>query len=101
MNITTYRVKQYNATYKTVVCVDDKPVCIVSGVGKTLSNVIAYLNGYDVPIADGKIKIALDNRRREESESNKNICDSCANKGYSCPAGLIRIHCDFYKSGSE
>jgi hypothetical protein len=67
MNITTYRVKQYNSTYKTVVCVDDKPVCIVSGTGKTLSNIIAYLNGYDVPIADGKIKIALD-RRRAESE---------------------------------
>lgn len=67
MTIETYRVKQYNSTYKTVVCVDNKPVCIVSGVGKTLSNVIAYLNGYDVPIADGKIKIALD-RRRAESE---------------------------------
>lgn len=68
MNITTYRVKQYNSTYKTVVCVDDKPVCIVSGTGKTLSNVIAYLNGYDAPIADGKIKIALDNRRAESED---------------------------------
>ena len=63
MNITTYRVKQYNSTYKTVVCVDDKPICIVAGVGKTLSNVIAYLNGYDVPIADDKIKKALDRSR--------------------------------------
>lgn len=68
MNITTYRVKQYNSTYKTVVCVDDKPVCIVSGTGKTLSNVIAYLNGYNVDIADGKIKIALDRRRAESEE---------------------------------
>lgn len=65
MKITTYRVKQYNATYKTVVCVDDKPVCIVAGVEKTLSNVIAYLNGYDADIADGKIKIALDRCRTE------------------------------------
>jgi hypothetical protein len=60
MNITTHRIKQYNSTYKTVVCVDGEPICIVAGVGKTLSNVIAYLNGYDVPISDGKIKIALD-----------------------------------------
>lgn len=67
MNITTHRIKQYNSTYKTVVCVDGKPICIVAGVGKTLSNVIAYLNGYDVSISDGKIKIALD-RCRAESE---------------------------------
>lgn len=65
MNVTTHRIKQYNSTYKTVVCVDGKPVCIVAGVGKTLSNVIAYLNGYDVPIADDKIKKALDRRRAE------------------------------------
>ena len=65
MNITTHRIKQYNSTCKTVVCVDGKPVCIVAGVGKTLSNVIAYLNGYDVNIADGKIKKALDMCRAE------------------------------------
>lgn len=70
MNITTHRIKQYNSTYKTVVCVDDKPVCIVQGVGKTLSNVIAYLNGYDVDITDGKIKKALD-RCRAESEDGE------------------------------
>lgn len=67
MKVTTYRIKQYNSTYKTVVCVDGKPICIVAGVGKTLSNIIAYLNGYDVGIADGKIKKALD-RCRAESE---------------------------------
>lgn len=54
-----HRIKQYNSTYKTVVCVDGKPICIVAGVGKTLSNVIAYLNGYDVDITDGKIKKIL------------------------------------------
>lgn len=67
MNITTHRIKQYNSTYKTIVSVDGKPICIVAGVGKTLSNVIAYLNGYDVDIADGKIKKALD-RSSAESE---------------------------------
>ena len=68
MKITTYRVKQYNSTYKTVVCVDGKPICIVAGVGKTLSNVIAYLNGYDADIADGKIKIALDRYKTERDD---------------------------------
>ena len=65
MKITTHRIKQYNSTCKTVVCVDDKPICIVAGVGKTLSNVIAYLNGYDTDIADDKIKKALDKYRAE------------------------------------
>lgn len=65
MNITTYRIKQYNSTSKTVICVDDKPICIVAGVGKTLSNIIAYLNGYDVVIADGRIKKILDTCKSE------------------------------------
>lgn len=60
MNITTKRVKQYNSTTKTVIMVDNEPICIVQGCGKTVSNIIAYLNGYDVPIADGAIKKALD-----------------------------------------
>ena len=60
MNITTKRVKQYNSTTKTVIMVNGDPVCIVRGCGKTVSNIIAYLNGYDVPIADGVIKKALD-----------------------------------------
>lgn len=68
MNITTHRIKQYNSTYKTVVCVDGEPICIVAGVGKTLSNVIAYLNGYDADIADGKIKKALDMCRAESED---------------------------------
>ena len=68
MKITTHIIKQYNATYKTVVCVDGKPICIVAGVGKTLSNVIAYLNGDDVDIADGKIKKALDMCRAESED---------------------------------
>jgi len=67
MNITTYRIKQYNSTFKTVICVDDKPICIVAGVGKTVSNIIAYLNGYDVAISDGRIKKILDTCK-EESE---------------------------------
>ena len=64
MKITTYRVKQYNATYKTVICVNDEPICMAVG-AETVLNIIAYLKGYDVDIADGKIKKALDMCRAE------------------------------------
>lgn len=60
MNITTKRVKQYNSTTKTVIMVNGDPVCIVQGCGKTVSNIIAYLNGYDMPISDNAVKKALD-----------------------------------------
>lgn len=60
MKVTTKRVKQYNSTYKTVIMVDGDPICIVSGCGKTVSNIISYLNGYDVPIMDGAVKRELD-----------------------------------------
>lgn len=60
MDIKTYRIKQYNSTYKTVITVNGEPVCIVQGTGKTVSNIIAYLNGYDVEISDNKIKKKLD-----------------------------------------
>lgn len=63
MTITTHRIKQYNSTYKTVISVDNQPICIVDGVGRTVSNIIAYLNGYDVVIADGRIKKILDRYR--------------------------------------
>lgn len=68
MKITTHRIKQYNSTYKTVISVNGKPICIVAGVGKTVSNIIAYLNGYDVNIADGKIKKILDTCKKESEE---------------------------------
>lgn len=66
MDIKTFRIKQYNSTVKTVVMVNDKPVCIVQGCGKTVSNIIAFLNGYDVPIADAKIKRTLERIRNEK-----------------------------------
>lgn len=68
MIIDTYRVKQYSSTSKTVVCVDGKPICIVQGRGKTLSNIISYIQGYDVKIYDGKIKRILDKYRTESEE---------------------------------
>lgn len=65
MNITTKRIKQYNSTHKTIILVDNEPICIVSGCCKTVSNIVAYLNGYDVPIADGAIKRLLDKVRKD------------------------------------
>ena len=67
MDITTYRIKQYNSTYKTVICVDTIPICVVDGCGKTVSNIIAYLNGYNTIISDGSIKKILDKYRGLES----------------------------------
>ena len=69
MRIDTYRVKQYNSTSKTVVCIDGKPICIVQGFGKTLSNIISYIQGYDVEIFDGKIKKILDKYKAEGEEA--------------------------------
>ena len=71
MNITTYRIKQYNSIFKTVISVDGKPICIVAGVGKTVSNIIAYLNGYNVVISDGKIKGILDKYKSESEKENE------------------------------
>ena len=68
MKIDTYRVKQYNSTSKTVVCIDGKPICIVQGCGKTLSNIIAYIHGYDVKINDGRIKKIIDEYTAESEE---------------------------------
>ena len=70
MNITTYRIKQYNSTSKTVICVNGKPICMAVG-GKTVSNIIAYLNGYDVVIADGRIKKILDICKAESKKENE------------------------------
>lgn len=59
MEIRTYKVKQYNSTSKTVVFIDGQPICIVKG-KKTLSNILAYIQGYEVEIKDGKIKKSID-----------------------------------------
>ena len=68
MYIETYRVKQYNSTSKTVVCIDGKPICIVQGTGKTLSNIISYIQGYDVEINDRRIKKIIDKYKTENED---------------------------------
>ena len=65
MKVTTKRVKQYNSTTKTVVMVNGDPICIVQGCGKTVSNIMAFLEGYDVEIKDGKIKKILERERKK------------------------------------
>lgn len=62
MNIETYRVKQYNSKPVTVVMVDGVPICTVRG-KRRLSNILSYLQGYDVEIADGKIRKKLEEIR--------------------------------------
>lgn len=67
MRVDTYRVKQYNSTSKTVVCIDGQPICIVKG-KKTLSNILAYIQGYEVEVKDGKIKKIIDKYKESEVE---------------------------------
>lgn len=71
MNVQTYRVKQYNSTYKTVVTVDGVPICILDGSGRT-AQVIAYLYGNDdAEINDMAVKRKLDECRKEQSNECK------------------------------
>lgn len=71
MKIKTFKVKQYNSTIKTVVMVNDEPVCIC-GSGQTLSTILSYLQGYSEVITDGKVKKRLD-KVREEFGCNEEI----------------------------
>lgn len=34
-------------------------------------------------------------------DTNKSLCDSCTNNGCILQSGIIRNHCDFYKTESE
>ena len=45
--------------------VNGEPICIVQGCGKTVSNIMAFLEGYDVEIKDGKIKKILEMERKK------------------------------------
>lgn len=58
------KVKQYNSTYKYIVLHNSAPVCITQS-HKRASMIITYLQGYEVPIGDRKIKKKLDQVRKE------------------------------------
>lgn len=62
MNIKTYKIKQYNSTYKHILVIDGEPVCAAQS-GKQMSKCIQYLSGYNVNIGDGRIKKILDKHR--------------------------------------
>jgi len=83
MDIKVEKVKQYNSTYKNVLMVDGKPICIVAGDKKT-SECIQYLSGYNADINDGKIKKILKNTKKENSREsqNKNGCFCCLEHTY-------------------
>lgn len=59
MRIETFRVKQYNSTYKHVLCIDGKPVLITESANR-VSQCISYLSDKRVDIKDGTIKKILD-----------------------------------------
>lgn len=65
MQIDVKKVKCYNSTFKHVIMVSGEPVCIVDS-SKRASDIISYLNGYDVVISDGRIKKMLDKLRSKK-----------------------------------
>ena len=62
MKIDVKKVKGYNSTFKHIVMVSGKPICIVDS-PKRASDIVSYLNGYDVVISDGRINKMLDKLR--------------------------------------
>lgn len=65
MKIETYKVKQYNSTYKHLLVVNGKPVLITQSANK-LSQCITYLSDKSVEIKDGKIRKILDETSKGE-----------------------------------
>ena len=59
MKIETYKIKQYNSTYKHILMIDGKPILITKSSNR-LSKCIAYLSDKRVEIKDGTIKKILD-----------------------------------------
>ena len=64
MKIETYKVKQYNSTYKHILMVDGKPILITKSQNR-LSQCIAYMENKEIDIKDGKIKKLLDGIKKE------------------------------------
>jgi len=60
-------VKEYCSSYKHILIVDNKPVCIVRG-KKAIDNCVSYLMNGTPTLPDGKIMKILDAVRKEASE---------------------------------
>jgi len=65
MKIQTFKVKQYNSTYKHILMIDGKPILITQSANR-LSQCIAYLSDKRVEIKDGTIKKILDSISKGE-----------------------------------
>lgn len=58
------KVKQYSSKYVNVILVNNIPICTVRG-NKSTSDIIAFLQGYETDIKDGKIKKILELLKEE------------------------------------
>lgn len=59
------KVKQYSSKYVNVILVNNIPICTVRG-NKSTSDIIAFLQGYETDIKDGKIKKILELLKEEK-----------------------------------
>lgn len=59
MNISSIKVKEYSSSYKHVLIINDKPICIVRS-KKSLNDCISYLMNDEPVLKDGKIMKLLD-----------------------------------------
>lgn len=59
------KVKQYSSKYVNVILVNNIPICTVRG-NKSTSDIIAFLQGYETDIKDGKIKKILESLKEEK-----------------------------------
>ncbi len=71
IEISGYRVKQYNSKWKRVVTVNGKPIAIVSS-QKQESDIVCYLTGFEVDISDGRLKKELDKVRKKMKSKKGN-----------------------------
>ena len=58
------KVKQYSSKYTNIILVDNIPVCSVRG-KKSTSNIIAFIQGYDVELQDKKLQKELEKVRQQ------------------------------------
>lgn len=68
IDVSTIKIKEYNSSWKHIICVDGKPICIVRG-NKTLSKCISYLLNGEPVLNDGKIMKILDKVRDERKDT--------------------------------
>lgn len=70
MKIETFKVKQYNSTYKHILVVDGKPILITQSANR-LSQCIAYLSDKRIAINDGTIRKILDSVAKENEHDGE------------------------------